>query len=282
MGGGKIHRNSAYERYFEKYKAVAIEQMARYKIPASITLAQGAYESGAGTSELARKGNNHFGIKCHNGWTGPTISYDDDRKGECFRAYGSALESYEDHSKFLTGSKRYGSLFHLKITDYKGWAEGLKKCGYATNPQYDKKLIEIIELYDLDRYDTRKGRKRGEHGQPMHFEEHRVYFQNDNYYVIARDGDTFASIGEEMGVGEKRLAKYNERDHDYRLEQGDRVYLERKKTEAAPGNDYHVVEAGDSMYGIAQKYGIRLKSLYQLNRMPLSYQIQVGDELRLR
>lgn len=284
MAGGKTQRNSAYEKYFEKYKAVAIEQMAKYKIPASITLAQGVYESGAGSSQLARKANNHFGIKCHNGWKGRSVSYDDDERGECFRAYGSVWESYEDHSKFLTGSKRYSSLFHLKITDYKGWARGLKKCGYATNPQYAKKLIEIIELYDLDQYDTRRGKRKksDDYWQPMPGEEHRVYFRNENYYVVARDGDTFASIGEEMGVKGKKIAKYNERDYDYRLEAGDIVYLEPKKTEAAHGNDYHKVVAGDSMYSIAQKYGIRLKSLYQLNRMPLYYEIQVGDELRLR
>ena len=148
----QIRWNQVYQQYFDQYKDIAIEQMLRYKIPASITLAQGVFESGAGRSSLAMRANNHFGIKCH-GWTGRTTYQDDDESNECFRAYNSAYESYEDHSKFLVNGQRYRSLFNLSVTDYKGWAKGLKAAGYATNPAYANKLIEIIQLYKLYQYD---------------------------------------------------------------------------------------------------------------------------------
>lgn len=144
----QIRRNSVYQTYIDLYKDLAIEEMVRHKIPASITLAQGLLESAAGRSELARKGNNHFGIKCH-GWTGRRVYYDDDERNECFRAYDNVSQSFEDHSMFLSKQNRYSRLFRLSMTDYKGWARGLKACGYATNPRYADKLIEIIELYEL-------------------------------------------------------------------------------------------------------------------------------------
>lgn len=140
--------NSRYQAYIDQYKDLAIAEMLKYNIPASITLAQGLLESGAGMSELARNGNNHFGIKCHD-WTGARTYHDDDANNECFRAYRDVYESYEDHSRFLARQPRYRSLFRLKRTDYKGWAKGLKKCGYATSPTYAKQLIGIIELYKL-------------------------------------------------------------------------------------------------------------------------------------
>ena len=140
-------RNKQYEAYIKKYRELAVEEMKKYHIPASITLAQGLLESGAGQSALARKSNNHFGIKCGSDWYGKTVSHDDDSRGECFRAYKHPKDSYEDHSKFLAGRPRYASLFKLNITDYKGWARGLKKAGYATNPRYADQLIGIIEFY---------------------------------------------------------------------------------------------------------------------------------------
>ena len=154
--------NQRYKDYFDKYKDVAVEQMLKYHIPASITLAQGVLESGAGKSELATRANNHFGIKC-NGWTGRKSYHDDDEMNECFRAYDNVYESYRDHSVFLTTSKRYSSLFELKLTDYKGWARGLKACGYATSPTYANKLIEIIQLYKLYQYDTAKDYDKFQH-----------------------------------------------------------------------------------------------------------------------
>lgn len=280
--------NQQYQQYVNQYKDVAIEQMKRWKIPASITLAQGLFESGAGRSTLARKGNNHFGIKCH-GWTERTIYQDDDARGECFRAYKSAHESFEDHSRFLASSKRYSRLFRLKITDYKGWARGLKECGYATNPQYASKLIEIIQLYKLYQYDSAKGYDKfvAQHtnnltynGQPLH----PIKIYNDNYYMIARRGDTFRSIGQEINISYRKLARYNERDKNEVLEEGEIVWLKKKRSKAPKSEKgrLHYVRAGESMYTISQFYGIRLKSLYKLNHLQPDYQIRVGDALKLR
>jgi len=284
----QIRWNEAYQQYIDQYKDIAIQEMHRWKIPASITLAQGLYESGAGRSELARKGNNHFGIKC-NGWTGRKVYHDDDERNECFRSYDSPYDSYEDHSRFLASGQRYRSLFNLSITDYKGWAKGLKAAGYATNPQYASKLIEIIQLYKLYEYDTAKG---ADKFMVQHSKDHRVDGQelhpikifNKNYYLIARRGDSFASIAEEVGISARKLAKYNERDRRDRLDAGDVVWL-KKKQKKAP-KDYkgrlHYVRNGESMYSIAQSYGIRLKSLYKMNGLTPDYQIRVGDGLRLR
>lgn len=285
---GQARWNQQYQSYIDQYKDVAIEQMHRWNIPASITLAQGLFESGAGRSELATKGNNHFGIKCH-GWTGRTVYHDDDRKGECFRAYKSAYESYDDHSRFLASSQRYASLFKLNKTDYKGWARGLKAAGYATNPQYANKLIEIIQLYKLYEYDTAK---KYDKTLAKHTKDNSVYGTalhpikqfNKNYYVIARRGDTFKSIAKELGVSYRRLARFNERDKDDILEQNDIVWLKKKRSNAPKEykNRMHYVKEGESMYSISQSYGIRLKSLYKMNHLKPDYQIQVGAALRVR
>lgn len=279
--------NQTYQQYINQYKDIAIEQMQRYHIPASITLAQGLFESGAGRSELARNGNNHFGIKC-NGWGGRRIYHDDDERNECFRSYDNAYESYEDHSKFLTGSSRYRSLFQLKITDYKGWAKGLKAAGYATNPQYAQKLIDLIQLYKLYRYDSAKDYDKfmAEHTKSSvnSVSLHVIKIFNKNYYVIARRGDSFKSIADEIGISYKKLAKYNERDKNDTLDEGEIIWLKKKQTKAP--KDYkgrlHYVRNGESMYSIAQNYGIRLKNLYKMNNLSPDYQIKVGDTLRLR
>ena len=272
-----------YQDYFERYREVAIEQMVMHRIPASITLAQGVLESAAGRSELAVKGNNHFGIKC-NGWTGRKTYHDDDERNECFRAYGSAYESYEDHSRFLTGSPRYQKLFQLKLTDYKGWAKGLKACGYATSPTYAKKLIQIIELYELYQYDKVKDFDKFRVNQVRRGILRQVYMFNKNYYVLARRGDTFRTIAADVDVSYRRLAKYNERDKDDTLEEGERVWLKKKRKNAPKEyrGRFHTVAAGESMYTISQRYGIRLKNLYKLNDLTPDYVIQVGDRLKLR
>ncbi|MBR6319579.1 MAG: glucosaminidase domain-containing protein [Prevotella sp.] len=258
--------------------------MIKWKVPASITLAQGLLESGAGQSRLAAKGNNHFGIKCH-GWQKATIMSDDETKNECFRTYDSPYESFEDHSRFLATGQRYKSLFALKITDYRGWAKGLKAAGYATNPQYANRLIELIQLYKLYNYDKAK---KYDHflydhtksSQPLHL----IKTYNKNYYLIARRGDTFRSIGSELDISYKKIASYNERNRDDILKEGEIVWLKKKQKKAA--REYkgrkHYVRAGESMYSIAQKYGIRLKSLYKMNHLDPDYTIQVGDQLKLR
>ena len=209
--------NSAYQTYFNQYKDLAIEQMFKYGIPASITLAQGVFESGAGKSELARKGNNHFGIKCH-GWQGATTYHDDDAKQECFRAYDNVYDSYEDHSKFLRNNARYRRLFSLSTTDYRGWAKGLKECGYATNPAYARKLTDIIELYKLNQYDraTSYDKFMAKHNAKDRPAQrggtlHPIKMYNKNYYLVARKGDTFKSIGKEVDISWRAIAKRQER-----------------------------------------------------------------------
>ena len=284
----QVKWNQRYQQYINQYKDIAIEQMLKWKIPASITLAQGLFESGAGQSELAVNGNNHFGIKC-NGWTGRKVYHDDDARNECFRAYDSPFESFEDHSRFLSGSKRYASLFDLKTTDYKGWARGLKAAGYATNPQYANKLIEIIQLYKLYEYDTARSY---DHFMTAHTKDHAVggyplhpiKIFNKNYYLIARPNDTFRSIGEETGISYRKLAKYNERNKKDKLENGEIVWLKKKQCKAPKDyKDYlHYVRQGESMYSIAQKYGIRLKSLYKMNHKSPDDDIRIGQGLRLR
>ena len=281
--------NSVYQEYIDQYKDLAIEEMLRYNIPASITLAQGIFESGAGRSELSVKGNNHFGIKCH-GWAGRSVYHDDDARNECFRAYDNVLQSYEDHSKFLRYNVRYNSLFTLQRTDYRGWAQGLKACGYATNPRYADKLIELIELYKLYELDKATSydkfmAKRGGYDKPVSqgMSLHPIKIYNKNYYIIARAGDTFKGIGEEIDISYRKIAKYNERDKHDVLHAGEIIYLKKKqkKADKAYKNRPHVVKAGESMYSIAQRYGIRLKSLYKKNHLSPDYQARVGDTLRV-
>lgn len=284
-----IKWNAQYQNYINQFKDIAIKEMLRYGIPASITLSQGLLESGAGRSELARKGNNHFGIKCHD-WTGRKTYHDDDERNECFRAYDNAWESYEDHSKFLVNGKRYQSLFSLKHTDYKGWAHGLKKAGYATNPVYAQRLIDIIELYRLYEFDRAKSYDKfmAEHSgnndkYADNSQSHTIKICNQNYYIIARKGDTFKSIGKETGISYRKLAKYNERDKKYILKEGDIVYLKKKRTKAdkAFKKKPHTVKSGESIYSISQKYGIRIKSLCKKNNITDNYRIKVGDKLRV-
>lgn len=272
-------RNRQYEEYIHKYKDIAVEEMKRYRIPASITLAQGLLESGAGKSALSRKSNNHFGIKCGGDWTGRTVRYDDDTRNECFRAYKHPRDSYEDHSKFLKGRSRYAFLFKLKITDYKGWAHGLKKAGYATDPRYAYRLIDIIELYNLHKFDTRDGIKwMKEFPNP-----HQPYLANDLLYIVVRSGDTFKSLSKEFDISQRKLRKYNDLYKGYVLKPGDIIYLDKKHRRADKEHVVHVVRSGDSMYSIAQKYGIRLKNLYKMNKMkPEDAAPKVGDILRLR
>ncbi len=272
-------RNKIYEDYIKKYREIAVHEMKKHHIPASITLAQGLLESGAGRGELARKANNHFGIKCGGRWNGRTVRHDDDARNECFRAYKNAEDSYKDHSKFLRDGARYQFLFDLKITDYKGWAKGLKKAGYATDPKYAYRLINLIELYDLYEYDRKGGLKWLENNP----NPHQPYIANELVYVVARRGDTFKSLSKELGISSRKLRSYNELPKDYAFRGGEIVYLEKKHKRATKGNIVYVVKPGDSMYTIAQKYGIRLNNLYKLNKMDKDAGVpQAGTILRLR
>jgi hypothetical protein len=240
-------------------------------------------ESGAGTSELARKSNNHFGIKCGVNWHGRTVRHNDDARNECFRAYSHPRDSYRDHSAFLTSGARYASLFKLDITDYRGWAKGLKRAGYATDPSYANRLITIIEDYELYKYDKQSVyTKRQLAKKPWLMSPHQVYIANDIAYVVARQGETFELIGKEMGMSGRSLAKYNDLDRDYTLQAGDIVYLKQKHKKAARQYTVHIVSSGESMHSISQRYGIRLKYLYKMNKKDGDYVPEIGDRLRVR
>ena len=271
-------------RYIENYKDMAIDQMRRYQIPASITLAQGLIESGAGQSRLAIEAHNHFGIKAGSNWTGPDIVMADDRPNDRFRKYDTDDESYEDHSRFLRDNQRYRPLFNLKLTDYKGWANGLRRCGYATNPTYGAMLIGVIERYNLQQFDNyTKGRhhssKTSVGEESDFFARHIVYRVNKTYMIIAVSGDTWEEVAWETGVSVKKLLKYNERPKDSPLNIGDVIYLEKKRTKADKSlkGVPHVVQPGESVYDIAQHYGVRLKTIYKLNALSADYVPEVGD-----
>lgn len=293
---GAVAQQSLYQQYIEKYKDMAIEQMRRYGIPASITLAQGLLESGAGTSMLATKAHNHFGIKTGGNWTGPYVVKDDDKQGEHFRKYDNARQSYEDHSLFLSTRGRYSSLFKLSQTDYKAWAHGLKAAGYATNPEYAQKLISLIEIYNLARYDRSAApsyktpaastapRSAPSGGENRGKKDLVVGRANGRYYVVARPGDTFATIAREMEADEQKLRKYNEVSPAHSLAAGDVVYLQKKRSHVAGGlrGKYHVVAAGESLYTISQQYGVRLMTLIKANPAAATRAPKVGDTLLLQ
>ncbi len=281
--------------YIERFKGAAIEEMERTGIPASITLAQGMLESGNGNSRLARKANNHFGIKCHSGWNGPSIRKDDDAKNECFRKYKSPWKSYRDHSDFLVNRSRYAFLFDLKSNDYKGWAKGLKKAGYATNPKYPKLLINLIERNKLYVYDSKKGRgklakevkgKQKEKSENYITEKENVVTiasrikVSSNYvkYIVIKKGDTYYSLEKELGVRTSRMMKYNEKNHST-LELGERIYLQPKKKSTS--KKYYKVKKGDNLYLIAQQFAVTTKSIMKRNRMRNSV-VRVGQKIKLK
>lgn len=275
-------RNSVYQQYIDAYKDAAIEQMHRYHIPASITLAQALLESGAGKSYLATKANNHFGIKVGVGWNGPYITRDDDHKAERFRKYKNVADSYEDHSQFLL-KDRYRRLFDLNPLDYKGWARGLKACGYATSPTYANRLITIIETYDLADYDEdRFGLKKRKYTEyvPDVPTRHSVTVVNGIQCVVVREGDAWDSLAKELKISKKKLLKFNEVDEDFVLPVGMHVFLDKKakKADAQYKDTWHKVKTGESMYSISQFYGIRLENLYKMNFKDDSY-IPVADDL---
>jgi LysM repeat protein len=297
--------NTPQNKYIEQYASLAVEEMYRSGIPASITLAQGLLESRYGQSELAVKGNNHFGIKCHNNWSGKKMYHDDDLKGECFRKYPSPEHSYRDHSDFLRYRERYAFLFDLEITDYKSWAYGLKKAGYATDPQYPAKLIKLIEEYRLYEYDTpelkisKTGKKlvipespsrigqteklTGQARADFHFNAAReLYRQNGVPFVYSIEGETYESLAASNNLFLREILKFNDLDRTQILAPGTKVFLQPKKRQAVKGMDKHVVEEGESMRSIAQKYGVRLKNLYKLNCMADVDVPREGDIIKLR
>ena len=290
------------ERYIETYKDLAVSEMKRSGIPASITLAQGLLESANGNSRLAVKANNHFGIKCH-GWEGKEIFHDDDKKGECFRHYKTAKESYLDHTDFLMSRSRYAFLFEYAATDYKNWAKGLRKAGYATDPKYPQLLIDLIERYNLHQYDTGvavsrkkpsptsksastpKSRPKTDSSIDnftVSVEKYPVREINRTEYILAKSGDTYVSLSKELDMMLWQLPKYNEISTSEPLREGQVVYIQPKRRKAERGYKTHSVREGETMYDISQKYAVKLSRLYILNRMENGTQPEPGDIVNLR
>ncbi len=282
-----LNLSNPQRQYISQHYQEAVRQMNRHGIPASITLAQGVLETGSGRSTLAKEHNNHFGIKCAGSWTGKKAYATDNRANECFRSYKKWQDSYEDHSLFLK-KRRYHQLFNLRLTDYKGWAKGLQKCGYATSRTYAKGLIDLIERLDLNSFD--KGAypywlspktalsHSYERAVPL---KRTIYISSGLHYIIAVADDSFDAIAEDFDLYATDLARYNELEKDTPLHDGDIIYLEPKRTEALTDKLMHVVEEGESMYRIAQRYGMFIKSLYMLNGKSADYVPTVGDKLRL-
>lgn len=280
------------QTYIEQYSNLAIAEMKRSGVPASITLAQALLESDNGNSRLARKANNHFGIKCHD-WTGPRIYHDDDRRGECFRKYKDVYESYKDHSDFLVNTSRYDFLFELKPDDYVRWAKGLKKAGYATSRTYADLLIKIIEDNQLYRFDSKRYTADNTQAEPsfagnvndyrIHIGSKRtIHSRNRIDYVIVREGDTFESLNQELELLPWELTKYNELTEESELIPGQVLYLQPKRNKAERGKDFHIVKEAESMYDIAQEYGIKLNKLYERNNMSMDQEPETGEKILLR
>jgi LysM repeat protein len=330
------------DSYILAYRDIAVSEMKRTGIPASITLAQGMIESDYGRSTLAREANNHFGIKCHSDWTGSKVYHHDDHRNECFRKYGSAEESFQDHSEFLRTGSRYKFLFDLSSSDYRSWAHGLKKAGYATNPDYANMLIRTIEEKGLQYYDN--GYKPGTFRSsvpsasntnpnssnsqgsatasttpsvaappvtspattakpqvtvrdsdraamtPSPVNEKyavvalapRVLENNRLRYIIVKDGDTREGIEEEFQLLRWELARFNDLPGDFRLSPGQMLYLQAKRDKAEAGKEYYDTTEGDTMHMISQKYGIRLRTLYKMNRMIEPQEPVPGTRIWLR
>ena len=285
-------RNPKYEAYIEKYAEFAIQCQNEHHIPASITLAQGILESGAGESSLAKECNNHFGIKCGSDWYGRSTRRNDDRPNECFRCYKSAKESYDDHAKFLQ-RQRYAFLYDYKITDYKSWAYGLKQAGYATDPKYPQKLINIIETYKLYEFDTQGSKKTGGAKKREEKQKQDPTLAEENlfgYVEIVNNGvrcyklltdDSFKNISKATGISIKRLLYYNDLPAEIDLYRDDYVYLTKKRNTTKKRTPIHKVRSGESLHSIAQEYGITLKALYKLNELEYGTPAKVGMKLKL-
>lgn len=301
-------RRMAREEYILKYKQYAVETLETHGIPASITMAQALLESDDGNSRLATLGNNHFGIKCKSYWTGKTISHTDDAKDECFRKYDSVEESFLDHAEFLDKTERYQSLFDLDPKDYRAWAHGLKAAGYATNPVYAELLIKIVEDHQLYLLDEETGKDyiviaevpeapvmtevpvAEELGGTVDIDNYVVsvtrngrttYMNNGSEFTLAKAGDSYELLASSFGIAPKRLRKNNDVSEFAQLKEGDMVYLKAKSKRALNGNLMHVVKSGETLYGLSQQYGIRLKNLARLNGLSTTSTIAPGQQIRL-
>jgi LysM repeat protein len=307
------NKSKAVLDYIEQYKDIAMREMQDHKIPASITLAQGLLESGNGNSELAKKSNNHFGIKCHKDWTGKRTYHDDDEKGECFRVYECPEDSYRDHSLFLRKGQRYAFLFELEITDYEAWAKGLKKAGYATLPVYANILIKLIEDYNLAQYDQmvvkgkfkyKKDNKTTEQqGNKSKVDNGIVYTPyriadaevvgktpDDRYirennkvkFIYAREGESVYDLADMFCIYDYQIVKYNDLGKRRKLKDNEIIYIEPKRNKAMRRYEYHTIQKGETLSYVSRLYGVKLKSLFKMNGMDENTILHVGDNIRLR
>lgn len=333
------------QEYIYKWRHIAIEHQELYGIPASITMGQAILESGFGNGYLARVANNHFCIKCKSTWTGATITHADDRPDDCFRVYESGEASFRDHAEFLSEGKRYEFLFAYDDDDYKSWAKGLKKAGYATAPDYAERLIGTIERYNLqlldgkngieayDKYiakeynmnpaelapksegvteakgdaqaenekEAKKEAKRDAKVQDMTLayadkgidpnnfrvtinshHGYNVYLTNGAHYIIAKEGDTYAKLGELFHINAQTLRKFNDQKGGAEPKAGDVVYVERKLSRWMGGDLFHTVAEGETLHFISQLYGVRLQQLSKLNRVRENAELRVGQQICLR
>lgn len=284
------------QQYIDEYKDIAISEMKRMGVPAAITLAQGLLESQSGNSDLVKESNNHFGIKCKSDWTAETVRHDDDRPGECFRKYKTAGDSYRDHSDFLRGSSRYASLFHLAPTDYKGWAYGLKKAGYATNPRYPDILIQNIEKYNLEQYtqdglnsvpqlaDVKYGVPQGDGSAPplsdSNFQSPVSISINGLKALLVPKGTSLLAIATQHQISLEKLLSINELNRDGLLTRNQYIFLEKKKKEGQ--GEFCIAQANESVYDIAQRNGILLQSLSAYNHLSPDNVIAAGTKIFLK
>lgn len=289
-------QNSPQENYIHKYASTAQAEMRRTGVPASITLAQGILESNSGLSTLSRESNNHFGIKCHKTWTGKKVYHDDDAKGECFRAYAKPEDSFRDHSDFLRYNDRYKSLFDLDLSDYKSWCFGLKAAGYATDPKYATKLIDIIEKYNLGRYDIGKV----EVASPGKLEQAKVvtmtyneeykfkvsrtlYSNNGVEFVYAKPGDTYSSLASLYDLFNFEILAFNDAPKGSELIPGEIVYIHRKKNRTAKGLDKYIVgEDGEDLREICQRFGVKQSKVMKRNKIGKDDILCKDQEILLR
>lgn len=302
--GQKITR----AEYLERYKNIAIDHMEKYGIPASVKMAQGMLESDNGNSRLAREGNNHFGIKCKSDWVKDVIYHDDDEKGECFRKYATAEESWHDHSEFLDKGQRYQFLFDLDPMDYKAWAHGLRQAGYATNPRYPELLIKIIEdneLYLLDRGQQVPigeiiAREEAHKPQPdyelltseqvdvdnyvismYNHNGYEIYSNNGTRFIVAREGDDLAKIAWLFGIGEKKLRRFNDLTPAQNIAPGNMVYIQIKNSRSDSGKVMHTVREGETLHSISQLYGIKMKTLARRNHYSPDVKLFPSQQIKL-
>lgn len=301
------------EEYVARYHHIAVEHMERYGIPASITLAQGILESDCGNSHLSRTSNNHFGIKCKRDWQGERVYHDDDAAGECFRAYPTVEASYEDHAEFLDRSPRYDSLFSYSASDYRSWARGLKSAGYATASDYAERLVRIIEENRLYLFDQEGGERLYAAAQttPESFSEqsagdpapaihegvdpnnyrvtinahagYNVYRQNGVCYILAHERDSFEQIGRAFRLSARNLRRFNDLKAEAQPLSGEVIYIERKRERWMGPERTHTALEGETPYAVAQRYGLRLKSLKRMNRIKhLDEPFKEGAQIRIR